>query len=138
MLFANDIVLMDESRDGVSAKPDVLESKGFKISHTKTEYMDCNFSRYIQRATTTMKIEAKEIPQRDTYHYLRSIISKDGKIDEDVEHTIKTGWLKWRLTSRVLCDGQMSTGLKRKFYGTVIRQQKFPKSGGHLYGNPFT
>ena len=37
--------------------------------------MDCNFSGNIQRAETTVGIE-------------------DPKIDEDVKHRIKTGWLK--------------------------------------------
>ncbi|XP_070042688.1 secreted RxLR effector protein 78-like [Nicotiana tomentosiformis] len=40
MLFADDIVLIDETRDSVSAKLKVwrqtLESKGFKLSKTKT------------------------------------------------------------------------------------------------------
>ena len=42
MLFADDIVSVNESRDGVNAElgrhQEALESKGFKISHTKTIY----------------------------------------------------------------------------------------------------
>ena len=41
MLFANDIVLIDETKYGVNAKLEVwkeaIESKGFKISRTKTQ-----------------------------------------------------------------------------------------------------
>ena len=48
MLFADDVVLIDETREGVNAKLElwrgVLESKGFRISWTKTEYMECKFS----------------------------------------------------------------------------------------------
>ena len=48
MLFADYIVLVDKSRDGVNAKlerwREALESKGFKISRIKTEYMNCNFN----------------------------------------------------------------------------------------------
>ena len=62
MLFASDIMLVDESRDGAKTKlerwKEALESKGFKISRTKTEYMDCNFSEDLQRAETTVRIEA--------------------------------------------------------------------------------
>ena len=98
MLFAENIVLVDESRDGVNAKlerwQEAFESKGFKISHTKTEYMDCNFSGHIERAETTVIIEDHEIPQSDSFRYLGFINSKDGEIDEDVEHKIKAGWLK--------------------------------------------
>ena len=48
MLFADDVVLVDESRTGVNRKLELwrcmLESKGFKLSRTKTEYMMCDFS----------------------------------------------------------------------------------------------
>ena len=44
MLFAHDIVLVNESKDAVNAKlerlQEALEFKGFKISHTETKYMD--------------------------------------------------------------------------------------------------
>ena len=98
ILFADDIVLVDESRAGVNAKlkrwREALESKGFKISRTKAEYMDCNFVGHMERAETIMRIEDQEIPQSDSFRYFGSIISNDGEIDEDVEHRIKAGWLK--------------------------------------------
>ena len=60
MFFVDDIVLVDELRDGVNAKlgrcRKALESNVFKLSHTKIEYIDCNFSGYIQRAETTIRI----------------------------------------------------------------------------------
>ena len=47
MLFADDVVLVDESQTGVNRKPELwrqtLESKGFRLSKTKTEYMRCGF-----------------------------------------------------------------------------------------------
>ena len=49
MLFANDKVLVNESRDGATTKlkrwREALESKGFKMSRTEIEYMVCNFRR---------------------------------------------------------------------------------------------
>ena len=125
MLFADDIVLVDESRDGANAKlerwREALESKSFKISRIRTEYIDCNFNRHIERAKTTVRIEDHEIPLIDSFHYLGSIISKDWEIDEDVEHRTKAGWLKWRLGSGVLCDQRMPTRLNETFYRIVIR-----------------
>ena len=48
MLFADDIVLMDKTREGVNTKlerwREELEFKGFRISKAKTEYMECIFS----------------------------------------------------------------------------------------------
>ena len=47
MLFADDIVLVDKSQTGVNQKlvlwQETLESKGFRLSRTKTEYMRCDF-----------------------------------------------------------------------------------------------
>ena len=49
MLFTNDIVLVDEMRAGVDAKLELwsqtLESRDFKLSRGKTEYMKCEFSK---------------------------------------------------------------------------------------------
>ena len=48
ILFADDVVLVEESRAGVIRKlelwKDMLESKGFGLSRTKTKYMMCAFS----------------------------------------------------------------------------------------------
>ena len=48
MLFANDIVLIDETKYGVNVKLEVwkeaLESKSFKINRIKIEYIKYNFS----------------------------------------------------------------------------------------------
>jgi hypothetical protein len=48
MIFADDVVLIDESRIGVNQKlvlwKQTLELKDFKLSRTKTEYMRCPFN----------------------------------------------------------------------------------------------
>ena len=45
MLFADDIVLIDETREGVNDKSErwrhSLESRGFRVSRSKTEYLHC-------------------------------------------------------------------------------------------------
>ena len=50
MLFANDVVLVDESRARINRKFELwrrtLESKEFRLSRTKTEYMMCDFSTF--------------------------------------------------------------------------------------------
>ena len=49
MLFADDIVLVDETRVVVNAKLKIwrqtLESRSFRLSRAKTEYMECKFSK---------------------------------------------------------------------------------------------
>jgi hypothetical protein len=48
MLFADDVVLLDESRTGVDQKLElwrrIFEAKGSRLSRFKTEYMKCDFS----------------------------------------------------------------------------------------------
>ena len=49
MLFVDDLVLVDETRDGVNVKLELwrqtLESRGFRLNRAKTEYMECKFSK---------------------------------------------------------------------------------------------
>jgi hypothetical protein len=51
MLFVDDVVLVDKSWEGVNRKLELwrqtLESKGFRINRTKTEYMSCDFGTTI-------------------------------------------------------------------------------------------
>ena len=49
------------------------------------------------------------------------MLQRDRDIDEDVSHRIKTGWMKWRQASGVLCDKRVPQKLKGKFYRTTIR-----------------
>ncbi|PKA66268.1 ubiquitin-protein ligase E3 C [Apostasia shenzhenica] len=49
MLFADDIVLVEKTKEGAKAKLELwrnaLEFKGFHLSRSKTEYMECTFSQ---------------------------------------------------------------------------------------------
>ena len=52
-MFADDVVLVDESQARVNRKLELwrqtLESKGFRLSRTKTEYMRCDFGGVYRR-----------------------------------------------------------------------------------------
>jgi hypothetical protein len=84
--------------------------------------MHCNFSNNRNIKEEPVKINDKEIHQNDNFRYLGSIIHENGKIEEDVEHRIKVGWMKWRCASGVLCDRRIPNRLKGKFYRAVIRR----------------
>jgi hypothetical protein len=107
MLFADDVVLVDESRTGVDQKLELwrrtLEVKGFRLSRSKTEYMKCDFSA-TTREEGDVTLDGQVVPKKDTFRYLGSMLQKNGDIDEDVSHRIKAVWLKWRQASGVLCD----------------------------------
>ena len=75
----------------------------------------------------------QQIPVTECFKYLGSIIQKDREIDDDVNHRIKAGWLKWRIATGVLCDRNMPLTLKEKFYRTVVRP--FLLSGTECWAN---
>ncbi|XP_060200776.1 uncharacterized protein LOC132629048 [Lycium barbarum] len=65
MLFVDDIVLIDESRSGVNARLEVwrqtLESKDFKLSKTKTEYLECKFSDVSQVEDEDVQLDTQPV-----------------------------------------------------------------------------
>jgi hypothetical protein len=57
--------------------------------------MKCDFSATTQEEGG-VRLDGQEVPKKDTFRYLGSMLQKDGDIDEDLSHRIKVGWLKWR------------------------------------------
>ena len=70
MLFADDVVLVDESRTGVNRKLELwrrtLESKGFRLNRTKTEYMMCDFSATMHECGN-VSLDGQVVAQKDTF-----------------------------------------------------------------------
>ena len=98
MLFPKDIVLINETKEGVNTKlerwRDTLEAKDFRLSRSKTEYLHCRFSAGEGSAANEVAIEGAVIPRVNRFRYLGSIIQENGKIDEDINQRIKIGWQK--------------------------------------------
>jgi len=97
MLFTDDIVLIDETRQDVNDKFErwmhTLESRGFRVSRSKTEYLHCCFSgRVDEGGEVTM--DRRSITKVDKFKYLGSIIQQNGDIDEDISQRIKVDWRK--------------------------------------------
>ena len=87
MLFVDDIVLIDVTREGVNDKLEqwrhTLESRSFRVSRSKMEYLHCCFSdREDRRGVVT--IEGMVIPKVKKFKYLDSIIQQKGDTDEDI------------------------------------------------------
>jgi len=124
MLFADDIVIIDVTRKGVNDKLDrwthILESRGFRVSRSKIEYLHCCFSSR-EDGREEVAIEGMAIPKVEKFKYLGLIIQQKVDIDEDINQRIKAGWIKWKNASGVLCDKRMPIGLKAKVYRMVIR-----------------
>jgi hypothetical protein len=118
MFFANDVVLVDESRERVNRKLELwhqtLESKGFRISMTKTEYMRCDFGTTISE-DGDVSLGGQVVPKKDIFGYLGLMLQRDGS------HKVKAGCMKWRQVSGVLCNKRVPQKFKGKFYRTTIR-----------------
>jgi hypothetical protein len=71
MLFANDVDLVDEGRTGVDQKLELrrrtLETKCFRLSRSKTEYMECDFSATTQEEGD-VRLDGQVVPKKDTFH----------------------------------------------------------------------
>jgi len=77
MLFADNIVLIDETSQGVNDKLErwrhTLKSSGFRVSRLKTEYLHCCFSGRVD-AGGEVTLDGRPIPKVDKFKYLGSII----------------------------------------------------------------
>jgi Reverse transcriptase (RNA-dependent DNA polymerase) len=76
MLFADDVVLIDDSRIRVDQKLELwrqtLESKCFRLSRTKTEYMRCQFSGE-SSDDGDVSLDGQVVSINDTFQYLGSM-----------------------------------------------------------------
>ncbi|KAG5592687.1 hypothetical protein H5410_043201 [Solanum commersonii] len=98
MLFADDIVLMDETRDEVN---DQLE---FSLSKTETEYLECKFNNVTHEADVEVRMGTQVISGRGSFKIMvRSI---------RLLHIVLEWWMKWMFASGVLCDKNVSPRLK--------------------------
>ena len=75
-LFADDIVLANETRSEVNAKleiwQDALEVKGFRLSKTKIEYMECKFSKSRNINEGVVRDDGQEMLKSNNFLYLGS------------------------------------------------------------------
>lgn len=73
MLFADDIVSIDETKEGVNKKlnkwHEALESKCFRISNSKMKYLAYTFGPESRRIDSLIEIEGREVSRCKTFHY---------------------------------------------------------------------
>ena len=62
-----------------------------------------------------VSLDSVDIGASRKFRYLGSIVQCKGDIDENIDHRIKAGWLKWKNATGVLCDAKMPINLKGKF-----------------------
>ncbi|XP_070013255.1 uncharacterized protein [Nicotiana sylvestris] len=95
MLFANDIVLIDETREGVNARLEVwketLEFKGFKLSRSKTKYLECKRSDGMHEEGVVVKIGTQVVPKKDSFKYLGRSFKAMGRLTRMLPIVLERG-----------------------------------------------
>ncbi|KAK9101124.1 hypothetical protein Scep_024554 [Stephania cephalantha] len=87
------------------------------------DLLNLHLTRYIANLDTEVLhfFREVEVPKVNHFRYPGSIIQNDGNIENDVTHRIQAGRKKWRSATGVICDRNVPTKLKGKFYRTAIR-----------------
>jgi len=105
MLFVDDIVLMYEMRYRLNKKLELwrhtLESRGFKLSKLKTEYLNCEFIG-VKGGDGEVSMGGAVISRVEKFKYLGSIMRATEDIDEDIDHCIRVGWQEYYVTRKSL------------------------------------
>src|SRR5215469_5619673 len=120
MLFADEIVFCSTNRQELEIKGEnwrkALEDRGLKISRGKTEYL-----AFYQQGDGTVKMAGETLNRAEAFKYLRSIVSDDGGLGQEIIHRVKAGWMNWKKMSGVLCDKRISLKAKGRLYKSVVR-----------------
>ncbi|XP_050350399.1 uncharacterized protein LOC126773490 [Nymphalis io] len=124
ILYADDIVLVAKNAQNLQETLNrwvtQIENHGLRISRSKTEYFECDYGGS-EETGCNIYIDNRALPKVDNFKYLGSVLITDANIDKDVDHRIKTVWIKWKSLSGVLCDHRMPIRIKGKVYKTVVR-----------------
>jgi len=95
VLFANDIILINETQDGLNDKFEqwshTLQSRDFKLSWSKTEYLRCGSSA-VEVGSEEVTIRGVVITKVEKFKYVGSIIEMRGDVDNDSNHCIRVEW----------------------------------------------
>ena len=121
MLFADDIVICEETREEVEWRLEswkyALERRGMKVSRSKTEYLCINGGN----DNETVKMEDTKVPRVKEFKYLGSTVQESGGCERKVRKRVQTGWNGWRRVSGVICDKRLPARVKGKVYSSVVR-----------------
>ena len=121
MLFANDVVICEKTREEVEQRLEcwryALERRGMKVSRSKTKYLCINE----ENDEETMKIEDTKMPRVKEFKYLGSMVQESGICERKVRRRVQVGWNRWRKVSRVICDRKLPARVKGKMYDSVVR-----------------
>ncbi|XP_063370241.1 uncharacterized protein LOC134658486 [Cydia amplana] len=123
-LYADDIALVSKCAEDLQTTLTkwitTLENAGLRVSRSKTEHLECNYSNVANRCNLYYP-DGTQVPKVNQFKYLGSVITNDANVEVDVSHRINIAWQKWRTLTGVLCDPRMPIRTKGKVYKTAVR-----------------
>ena len=103
MLFADDIVICEETREEVEWRLEcwryALERRGMKVSMSKTEYLCTNGGnddKLLEMEDTIVKMEDTKVPRVKKFKYLGSTVQESGSCERKIKKRVQAGWNGWR------------------------------------------
>lgn len=124
LFFADDGAIISEDptslQRALDVWIDVLEGNGYRISAKKTEYLCCPFSDP-DKPIPDIYLNGNVLPKCEKFKYLGSMINSEATCDDDINHRVSVGWMKWRENSAIFCDRKMPPKLKGRLYTAVVR-----------------
>ena len=122
VLYADDVILVTKSRGELEAKLErwrqALESRGMRISRSKTEYMTTDLGGNQEE---TIQLEGSNLKRVTNFKYLGSVTQSSGDLDREIAHRVQSGWNNWRKITGVVCDRRVPIRLKGKIHKAVVR-----------------
>ena len=92
MLFADDIVIYEETREEVERRLEswkyALERRGMKVNRSKTKYLCING----ENDNETVKMEDGKVPRAKEFKYLGLSLQESGGCERKVKKSVQAGW----------------------------------------------
>ena len=121
MLFADDIVICEETREEVEQRLEcwryALERRGMKVSRSKTKYLCINGGNDYK----TVTMEDTKVPRVKEFKYLGSTVQESGGFEREVKKRVQAEWNGWRKVSGGICERKLPARVKGKVYSSVVR-----------------
>ena len=126
--YTDDVVILAKSKNALQTRlerwRETLESRGLKISRSKTEYM----TDLDGEQDATKQIGGRDLKRVIRFKYLGSVTQASGKVEKEINHRIQSGWNNWRKITGVVCDKRVPIRLKGGIHKAVVRPAR-------MYGN---
>ena len=122
ILYTDDVVILARRKNALQAKlerwRETLESRGLKISRSKTEYMTTNLEG---DQDVTMQISGRDLKRATSFKYLGSVTQSSSEMEKEINHRIQSGWNNCRKITGVVCDKRVPIRLKGGIHKAVDR-----------------